>query len=640
MTRTVLSFLLVLFFSAFSASAQQQSSWIQLESHPNLAVTEQAIRAYGAQIQDVNGFNLGGGWYAVALGPYTAEEAERVMISLREDGLIPRDSYVAESANYQQQFWPVGANLLDGAATQTAEPAEGTTTEDIEVSELADALAEAANGSETETDTATTADTDAAADTETDTGTQMAQADTGTQAQTATGTTQPQVVAEPEIPEETQAEARRSEAQLTADERRQLQIALEWAGHYQGAIDAAIGPGTRGAMADWQRSNGHEPTGVMTTRQRAELIGQYNSVLDGLDIRTVRDTEAGVQIKMPLGVVAFDRYEPPFAHFEASGDIPEARVLLISQPGDRNTLLGLYDIMQTLRIVPTEGPREISGNSFTLTGRNASIVSQTQASLQNGQVKGFTLIWPAGDEDRRTRLIEEMQASFERIDGVLDPGAGADEVQSVDLVSGLEIRQPKLSRSGFYVDQSGTVVTTLEAVQGCERVTLDEDYNARVIGIDETLGIAVLKPVDALAPIAVAAFQDTPPRLQSDIAVAGYSYGGVLGSPTLTFGQLADAQGLNGEENLKRLALAALDGDAGGPVVDSYGAVVGMLLPNSQSGRQLPDGVSFAADAAALRQVLADLGISAASTSGGTTMPPETLSKQASGMTVLVSCWD
>ncbi|KZY29821.1 peptidoglycan-binding protein, partial [Roseovarius sp. HI0049] len=582
MTRTVLSFLLVLFFSAFTASAQQQSSWIQLESHPNLAVTEQAIRAYGARVDDVNGFNLGGGWYAVALGPYSADEAENVMISLREQGLIPRDSYVADSANYQQQFWPVGANLLDG----TEEPAEGVTTESVEVTELAQALADtaAAAGEDTATDT----DTDTATDTEltAETETQMAQVDTDTDTGTTaqSGTTQPEVVAEPEIPEETPNQARRSEAQLTAEERRQLQIALEWAGHYEGAIDAAIGPGTRGAMADWQRNNGHEPTGVMTTRQRAELLGQYNAVLDGLDIRTVRDTEAGVQMKLPTGVVSFDRYEPPFAHYTASGDIPEARVLLISQPGDRNTLLGLYDIMQTLRIVPEDGPREISGNSFSLTGRNASIISQTEASLQNGHVKGFTVIWPAGDEDRRTRLMAEMQTSFQRLDGVLDPGAGGDVQQEVDLVSGLEIRQPKLSRSGFYVDQSGTVVTTLEAVQGCERVTLDEDYNARVVGIDEALGVAVLKPVDPLAPIAVAAFQETPPRLQSDIAVAGYSYGGVLGSPTLTFGQLADARGLNGEENLKRLALATLEGDAGGPVVDAYGAVVGMLLPASQSG--------------------------------------------------------
>ena len=176
MTRTVLSFLLVLFFSAFTASAQQQSSWIQLESHPNLAVTQQAIRAYGAQIEDVNGFSLGAGWYAVALGPYSAEEAESVMISLRENGLIPRDSYVAESANYQQQFWPVGANFLDQPATETA---QDTTDDSIEVTELAQALA----------DTAAAAGDDTATDTGADTETQMAQADTGTQADTS----QPQV---------------------------------------------------------------------------------------------------------------------------------------------------------------------------------------------------------------------------------------------------------------------------------------------------------------------------------------------------------------------------------------------------------------------------------------------------------------
>jgi len=456
----------------------------------------------------------------------------------------------------------------------------------------------------------------------------------------AQATTTPQVVADPEIPFETPAEARQNEALLSVGERAQLQEALQWAGYYNSVIDADIGPGTRAAMAAWQRDNGHEPTGIMTTAQRAELLGRYNTVLEGLDLRTVRDAGTGIQIKLPLGVVAFDHYEPPFAHFAATGAVPEARVLLISQPGDRATLGGLFDIMQTLRIVPEDGPREIGGDSFTLIGRDDEIVSQTQATLRDGEIKGFTLIWPAGDEDRRVRLMEEMQASFERIPGVLDPAAGAAEEQQPDLVSGLEIRRPKLSRSGFFVDAQGTVVTTLEAVQGCERVTLDEDYDTRVIAIDERLGVAVLRPVDTLAPAVVAAFRQVPPRIPSEVAVAGYSYGGVLGAPTLTFGALADVRGLGGEEHLERLALNVLDGDAGGPVVDAYGAVVGMLLPVRQPGRQLPDGVSFAADAAALSAMLTEAGVFASSSNDGAPMSPEGLAERASGMTVLVSCWD
>ena len=586
MTRIVLSLLLALFFATHSATAQDRSSWIQIETHPSLAVTQQAIRAYGAQIADVNGFSLGAGWYAVALGPYTPGEAEAVMVQLRAQGLIPRDSYVAASADFQQQFWPVGANFLAAPTLEVA--------------------------------------TEAADDT-----VQLAQAETGT----------PQVVAEPGIPEETAAEARQSEAQLSRAERAQLQEWLKWAGFYRGAVDAAIGPGTRASMQAWQAANGHEPTGILTTRQRAQLMRQFNAVLDGLGLRTVRDDETGIQMRLPLDVVAFDKYQPPFAHFNAK-DGSDAKVLLISQPGDRNTMVALYDIMQTLRIIPEDGPREIKGDSFTITGRNSRIVSQTEVSLVNGEIKGFTVVWPASADDQRTRMLTDMRGSFTRIPGLLDPAVASDEEQRVDLVSGLEIRRPKLSRSGFYVDQSGTLVTTLEAVQGCERVTIDEDYSARVIAVDNSLGVAVLRPVDPLTPINVAAFQQVPPRLQSDVAVAGYSYGGVLGAPTLTFGQLADLRGLNGEEDLTRLALAALDGDAGGPVVDGFGAVVGMLLPAPQQGRQLPEGVSFAADAGAVRSVLEGAGIFPAAASGGTLIAPETLSKQASGMTVLVSCWD
>ena len=53
----------------------------------------------------------------------------------------------------------------------------------------------------------------------------------------------------------------------------------------------------------------------------------------------------------------FDHYEPPFVHYGERGG-SGVRVLLISQPGDQSTLFGLYDILQTLEIVPLDGERE------------------------------------------------------------------------------------------------------------------------------------------------------------------------------------------------------------------------------------------------------------------------------------------
>jgi S1-C subfamily serine protease len=300
----------------------------------------------------------------------------------------------------------------------------------------------------------------------------------------------------------------------------------------------------------------------------------------------------------------------------------------------------LYDILQTLEVIPMQGARDRGSDSFIIEGRGASSVSHAEAGLENGQIKGFILVWPLGDEDRRARVLAQMQAGFIRTEDVLDPAAGGDAAQNIDLVSGLKLRKPRLSRSGFFVDATGHVVTTAEAATGCTRITLDTETDAKVLVVDAASGIAVLRPERQLAPMAVARLRDGAPRLQSEVTLAGYAYEGALGAPTLSFGTLADVRGLNGEAGMARLALDALPGDAGGPVLDGGGGVLGMLLPGGSGDRQLPPGVSFAADVATLRAVLDRAGVRAAAETGSVSMAPADLTRLAQGMTVLVGCWD
>lgn len=582
----IAAFLMLIASWTGQAGAQQggqDSVWIQIEAHPSLRDAQERAQLYANALPDVNGFSLGGSWYGVLLGPYARDDANRVLEVYRRERQIPRDSFIAFSANLGQQFWPVGANTLNrGAVLAPAQPVTGA-------------------GS----------------------------------AAAAAEEPQPQ----PEPVDETPAQARRSEQQLTREERKDLQIALKAAGYYTSAIDGAFGRGTRRSMAAWQAAFGHEETGVLTTKQRQQLMDQYNAPLISVGMQRVGDDNAGIALQIPAGEVAFSHYEPPFAHFPAAGDLG-VRVLLISQPGDQATLFGLYDIMQTLEIVPLEGPRERKADSFTIEGRGNGIVSYTQASLKGGEIKGFTLIWPQGDEDRRARVLAEMQASFTRLDGVLDPAAGADAEQRIDLVSGLQVRKPRLSRSGFFVDSSGAVITTAEAVQGCTRITLNSDFRAELAGTDTASGLALLRPAERLAPMAVAQLRNSSPRLQSEVAVSGYSYEGVLGAPTLTWGKLADLRGLQGESGVARLALAAQPGDAGGPVLDASGAVLGVLSAGAGGSQQLPDGVSFAADAETIRTLLEQAGIAAQESQEGGALSPNAMTRLASGMTVLVSCWD
>ncbi|GGH22008.1 Sporulation related domain-containing protein [Cribrihabitans marinus] len=576
MIRVFLAACLALTWLAHSASAQQQEAWVQIEAHNSLAEAQDRARIYSGALADVHGFSLGNGWYGIVLGPYSRPDAERVLQVYRAERQIPSDSFITFSRALRQPFWPVGANALNrGVVTSPLPTPEQETAEPVT----------------------------------------------------------------PQPTDETPAEARAGERLLTAQERRDLQTALQAAGFYGAAIDGAFGAGTRRSMAAWQASKGYEATGILTTAQRKALMDEYNAPLISVGMARHTDAQAGIAIDLPLGEVAFDRYEPPFAHFEASGDLG-ARVLLISQPGDRAVLHGLYDIMQTLEIVPLNGPRERRGDRFTLEGRGNGIVSYTEASVADGHVKGFTLVWPEGDEARRARVLSAMQSSFERLGGVLDPGAGEAAAKDIDLVSGLKLRKPRLSRSGFFVDPAGTVVTVAEAVRGCARITLDSTHVAEVVDEDAGLGVAVLRPTEPLAPMAVAELRGAEPRLQSDVAVSGYSYEGRLGAPTLTFGTVSDLQGLDGERQLKRLALAAQSGDAGGPVLDTGGAVVGMLLPDPGADRKLPDEVSLAADAGALSAMLAAKGITATESGTQGDVTPNELDRRALGMTVLVSCWD
>lgn len=576
MVKRAVSVVLACVVSLWAWAAAAQSTFVQLEARPDLNSASDLVRAYAAGLENVNGFRMTSGWYGIALGPFSEEEAVATLQRLRSQGVIPPDSFLTQASAYAQQFFPEGANVLAGP-----EPVQG------------------------DTDTA-------------------------------------EVPAPEPVDTETPQQAARSEAVLTREEKFELQRALQWFGFYTGAIDASFGPGTRGSMAAWQQEKGYEATGILTTFQRGVLLDEYNSVLSSIGLASITDVTAGIEMTLPLAMVDFDRYEPPFAHYTPIND-SGVTVLLISQTGDAATLLGLYDIMQTLKIVPLEGERNRTANSFTLTGQDARVKSYTYAVLSGGAVKGFTLIWPAGEDRRYDVTLRAMRDSFASISGSVLPDAVGDTAleQSIDLFSGLEIRRPLRSRSGFYVDNQGRVLTNSDAIAGCGRITLDEVYDARVVAQAPEQGLAVLEPDARLAPIAFARLQSAVPRLQSEIAVAGYSYEGVLSAPTMTYGTLDALSGLEGEVDKTRLSLTTASGDIGGPVFDSSGGVVGMLLPDATpDGKRLPGDVNFATNAATIAEFLSNSGVLASAADSVTPISADDLAKLAANLTVLVSCWE
>ena len=613
----------------------RKDAWIQIEALPTPAAAEEALHIRAATLDNVAGFRLTGGWYAVVLGPFADDEAKARMAELKAASAIPQDSFITHTGQYRSQFWPVGADATAAAAPVVPEV---TVTDESQeavppaAQEPADTPAETAGEAGTAEEMPADAPDGSADD--------QPAAEAAAQPADAPA-------AAPEEPagpvEETKAEARASERALSRDERKALQIALQWQGFYKSGIDGAFGPGTRRAMAAWQEARGLEPTGILTTRQRAQLLAEYQDEIGSLGLAPHRDEGAGIELTLPLGLVAFDRYEAPFAHYAPVND-SGVQVILISQAGDQKTLFGLYDIMQSLKIVPLDGERTRKAREFTISGSDDQITSYTWARLVDGAVKGFTLIWPVdGNARLRDLALSEMRKSFTSIpDRVLADDAGLDEAtQSINLMSGLEIRRPARSRSGFFVAGDGAVVTTAEAVEACRRITIDEIHEADVAATDAGLGVALLRPREALAPMGTARLLEVQPRLQAQVAVAGYPFEGALSAPTLTFGKLADVRGLRGEEAVDRLDLVVEPGDAGGPVLAPDGQVMAMLMPRPESaGQKLPEDVNYALKSAVLAEFLEAAGLTPELAPGGASLDPVDLTRQARDMTVLVSCWE
>ncbi len=565
--------------------AAQDARWVQIEAQRDLEDALERAALIDARLGNVSGFRLTSNWYAISIGPFESEiDAFTVRRQLRAEGAIPADAFISTGSDYGERIFPVDGSMPEPEAPVEAPVAEAPEPEP----EVAPVVTEPA----------------------------------------------------PE-PEETLREAQASERLLDRDDRADLQTALQWYGFYTLAIDAAFGPGTRRAMAEWQEDRGYEPTGVLTTRQRAELMDGYRAELAALGMETVRDEVAGISIDLPLAMVEFDRHETPFAHYGARDD-SGVRVLLISQEGTPATLFGLYEIMQTLEIVPLEGERERRQNSFLLTGQNDTLRSHTVAQYRNGAVKGWTLIWTPEHDEQMERVLPMMEDSFATLPGALPASAGqASMVPPRELLSGLSVRRPAFSRSGFYIDATGTVLTTAESVAECSRVTIDEAYNARVISRDDSLGLAVLEPETPLVPLAFAQFDDREAPLGAEVTVSGFSYADVMFQPVLTFGRVEDVQGLSGEEGVLRLSADVREGDRGGPVFGPNGAVIGLLTGHAQDGnRQLPEGVNFAVDSRAILEFLNGADVAGATLREDVVVPAATLTRIAPDLTVLVSCWN
>jgi peptidoglycan hydrolase-like protein with peptidoglycan-binding domain len=559
-------------YSAMGQLAPDRYVWIQIEAQPNRAAAMARIKTYKQEISNVVGFEIEGGWFGIALGPYKSDAADTLLAKLKKSELIPRDSFVARGVTYGRQFYAPRSSIPKLATAQSL--------------------------TETKTDLETE----------------------------LSGTDNLELT-------------KISENALTFDEKRYLQRALAWASHYQGKIDGLYGPETRRAMKDWQIENKYPKTGVMTPSQRGIILNNFTPVMTRLNLAPVTNLRAGITLLVPRGIMGSAQYDAPFVRFEAT-DSSNTQIILISQVGDAKRLRALFEVIQTLNIVPKGGALKLDEAGFSIETSNNELFTTGFAKLIDGEIKGAILVWPTKDEAQRLRLKEQIFGSFDSFKGVL-PEAEFFETGLLpkDILSGLQIRQPIFARSGIFLNAQGMVLTASQDLEICGSIEVGFGTQVKIKASNSY--VTVLSPMENISPPAISSFQLGPLKAPRRITAGGYSYGGSLGSPTLTRGLLQDLKDLTNDRNISRLEINTLPGDAGGPIYNSGGAVIGILLPKREDpNRKLPDDVHFAANLDLIISLLDEENIQLSSTETKVHSDLVNLSKTAKNSIALVKCWD
>jgi len=176
-------------------------------------------------------------------------------------------------------------------------------------------------------------------------------------------------------------------------------------------------------------------------------------------------------------------------------------------------------------------------------------------------------------------------------------------------------------------------------------VTETEVYTARVLGRHRQADIAILKIPGTHEPLSFAAGREA--RLGEEVITIGFPMPMVQGiSPKVTKGIISGITGYKDASFEYQFSAQVQPGNSGGPLVDRYGNIVGMIVASLNDRYLLeksgivPQNVNFASKSAFIRGMLAQrfpaLERNAASHPLNTPMPFEDVVEKVVSSAVLI----
>lgn len=409
-------------------------------------------------------------------------------------------------------------------------------------------------------------------------------------------------------PATAQTLAEQQEGLLSEAERKALQDALVWSGHYEGRVDGAFGPATRRAIGAFQREQGYRDTGYLRQRHVDRLLGIRDAQTSRLGWEVRRFPELGMQLGIPAAL-----FGPPVEteiglRFASKSNQPQAELLLFSAvPMSDRRFEALREEVVDRRTFGRDIYEAGERDWFVFSGRSGKGVTQyTYVVNRNVGVRGFSFRYLSADAEKLARVnvalynsLEAFEAKGQRPDpGADDATAGRgngrgdgrddrmlfsdDELARLEGGGRGERRRDGADRadrtsSGFLVSEDGYILTTSRAVRGCEQIWINDRAEASLKALHGDADLALLQVPTGGRKFPTLTLSSRLPKKGDAVRLVYYAADARRRDAAVEEGRIDALQGPNSDFRRLQVAARLTGGNRGGPLIDAQGRVTGLI---------------------------------------------------------------
>lgn len=438
---------------------------------------------------------------------------------------------------------------------------------------------------------------------------------------------------------------------LDSSSRLTIPLMLVTIGHYNGMVSGELNRRIYRGILEYQASLGAPATGILTPSQTESLHRVGFQVWRNWGLQSSEMPMGRGVLYLPFNLVGYAQPTARGRAYEAA-DSSVAVDLSVYAPGE-SSLAALY-----AKLAKTGGRRAVKykvlrSDFFVVSGTLGSRDYYTKFAYDRGYLVGFTLAWDPTRMGVGDRLAVLMSNTF--FPGVKPEASPIAEDRSEPMPAQVAAvpppapAQPEPSRggvstgSGFFVKDDGLVVTNNHVVENCTSIDVLKAGSATILARDVSNDLALLRTAGQGRSVQ---FRASPIQLGEAVYALGYPYAGTLDNGlNFTNGLVSSLAGIQNDSRYIQVTAAVQPGNSGGPLMDEFGTVAGVvtarlndinMLKNSGS---LPQNVNFAIRSDFVMSFLRANGIEPNSAGGsGVKMPASDIAARGREFTVQIVC--